>query len=134
MRVDVNFKANDHRGSLESFLFKHQIVETNLITTKIKDLEFQNRGKHFHKHTNEYLLIISGRMELHVIPLKGKDKNNETILLLTPGEMVLIKPFCYHWSIFYTDTTYMNFLDKKFSQKKPDVHCGTREYRRMSDE
>ena len=127
IKADLSFE--DERGSLLSYRFKHKIVETNFIVTNVAENKSKIRGNHYHKLTYEYLLIVNGSMELHYIHKSAYAKRkkyypilNEQTIVLNTGDMFLIKPNVYHWSIFTEKTTYFNFLSKKFNQNNPDSY------------
>ena len=56
LEPDIGDKAVDHRGAIFSYVPKDAIVEFVYVYSKPTGV----RGKHYHKHFDEYIMMVDG--------------------------------------------------------------------------
>ena len=60
-------------------------------------------------------------MKCLVIGIDGADNRVLKKFKLTKGDTVVIYPDEYHWTTNSKNSRWINFLTRKFDQKKPDL-------------
>lgn len=116
-RLKSYFYYKDKRGFIQGIFNSFKIEESNIIFSKSDKLV---RGEHCHKKMTEILHVLDGRVILNVSDYK---KKTEVIkrFKLKKGDTVVIYPGEYHWTTNSKNSRWINFLTKKFNQKKPDL-------------
>lgn len=85
-------------------------VITNKMITHVGRITFTSgsvRANHYHKKSNQYNYVLSGKIELTVKNLKD-DSSIETISL-EPNDLILVPPFWYHSLKSISDAELMIF-------------------------
>lgn len=104
----------DGRGSFTSILNRGEWKEVNLVESR----EGAVRGNHYHKHTTEYIYLLSGEAEVTLQPMS---QPAETVHML-PGEGIFIYPFTNHTFLFTKDSLHLALLSEVFANENPDLH------------
>lgn len=116
MRLLTNYMyKQDARGSVTGLFNEFPLEELNLIST----LAGSVRGNHYHQITREFFFILTGKLHLLVT-----DLNNQIIFNaeIAAGTLFMIDPNEIHTITAITDVSWINGLDKKFSELNPDFH------------
>lgn len=116
--IESYMNLMDARGEVTGIFREFPLVEINIIRT----LAGYTRGNHYHKITNEFFIVLSGRLHLKVTTLK-----NEVLFdgELSEGAKFIIEKNEIHTITAITDVVWMNGLDMKFSDSNPDFHIIT---------
>jgi len=113
-KTKPHLRLTDERGSFTSILNRGEWKEINWVESKQGAI----RGNHYHKHTIEYIYLLSGEAEVRLQPL---NQAAQTLRIL-PGEGIFIHPFTYHTFIFSQDSTHLALLSEVFTDENPDLH------------
>jgi len=116
-RLKNYFLFKDKRGYIQGIFNSFKIEESNIIFSKSDKL---TRGEHCHKKMIEILHVLDGKVILHVSDYKKKTEVLKKFKL-TKGDTVVIYPDEYHWTTNSKNSRWINFLTRKFDQKKPDL-------------
>lgn len=87
--------------------------EVNIVTTNA----MSSRGGHFHRQTTEVIFMLSGRAEVELFKIKGKN----TKLALAAGEGLEIYPETAHTFYYLEDSSHLQLLSIKFNVNDPDL-------------
>lgn len=103
----------DERGGITRLLDngKTNIKSTLLITSKAGTV----RSNHYHKKDAHWIYMISGKMEYHEKPVKGRSK--VTKVILGEGDMVYTPPMAIHATKFLEDSVLIALSIKSRNQK-----------------
>jgi len=101
--LEEEFKHVDSRRTLYQLLTR-DIKQVNLYEAKKGAI----LGNHFHKETDEYFYLISGKIYY-----------NES-RILEPGDLFVVFPEENHVLECCTDVKLMSFLTKAYSKENPD--------------
>jgi oxalate decarboxylase/phosphoglucose isomerase-like protein (cupin superfamily) len=80
----------DDRGDIVDVITDKTITHVGRITFTSGSI----RAKHFHKKSNQYNYVLSGKIELTVKNLK--DNSDIEIISLEPNDLILVPPYWYH--------------------------------------
>ena len=112
-----HFRYKDSRGTINGIFNNYKIEEVNVITSKANTL----RGRHYHTKTIEILHVVKGELQLFFSSIKNTKKILKKINV-KEGQTVTILPYQFHWSYNKKKAQWINFLTKRFNQKKPDIY------------
>jgi dTDP-4-dehydrorhamnose 3,5-epimerase-like enzyme len=104
----------DERGSIIGILNSINIKEINLT----KSNPCSTRGGHYHKHTTEFIYILSGTGELSWKEIKTSRNGN---VRYKAGDIFEVVPLDFHTMKAKTRTTFMKFLTRD-QTKEEDIH------------
>ena len=96
-RIEPAF--SDARGTITDILQDVPVTDVTIITTRADAV----RGNHYHKHTQQYLYMVEGRMRL-TTRLVGQDAGS---VILEKGDLVLQEPNEQHAMRAIEDTTFL---------------------------
>lgn len=108
------FFLKDNRGIIKGICNDYAWEEINYISTK-KD---KIRGNHFHENTIEGIYITDGSIKVDYFDLISKEQWEAKY---KKNEFFIIKPYINHTFFSIEDSTWINFLTNKMSEKK-DIH------------
>lgn len=116
--IESYMNRMDARGEVIGIFREFPLAEINMVRT----LAGHARGNHYHKSTNEFFIVLSGRLHLQVTTLK-----NEILFdgELSEGAMFIIEKNEIHTVTAISDVVWINGLDMKFSDSNPDFHIIT---------
>jgi len=105
---------SDERGKIESIVVGRKWMEVNRVESKAG----VERGKHYHKETDEFFYMIEGVAEFTVT-----DSNGETNkVLLNKDQGLIIERKEIHSVKIIEDTVWLQMLTKQYDNSKPDMH------------
>ena len=105
LQPTISDNAVDHRGAIFSFVPNEDIKEFCYITTR-RGVE---RGHHYHKEFNEYIMLVEGE-GIYLCP-EQDDK-----LVVGPGQVIYIPVNCPHTFIPLTDCKSVSLLTKPWDE------------------
>lgn len=113
--IESYMNRMDARGEVIGIFREFPLAEINMIRT----LAGHTRGNHYHKSTNEFFVVLSGRLHLNVMTLK-----NDLLFdgELSEGAKFIIEKNEIHTITAISDVVWINGLDVKFSGSNPDFH------------
>jgi len=88
LNPEIGEKAIDERGAILSYVPKDAIVEFVYVHSKPTAI----RGKHFHKHFDEYIIMVNGE-GIYYEPLED---GTERKIIIGPGQAIYIPKFTPH--------------------------------------
>lgn len=88
LEPDIGDKAVDDRGAIFSYVPKDAIVEFVYVYSKPTGV----RGKHFHKHFDEYIMMVDGE-GIYYEPLEGGDERK---IIVGSGQTIYIPKYTPH--------------------------------------
>jgi len=112
------FQHGDARGSITGLLNTGIWREVNLISSDAG----VTRGGHFHKHTEECFIILSGQIR---VVLSKRDDSGEWRReehLFSAGDVFIVPPWVMHTFIVLEKAQWINLLSVPVDQSKPDFH------------
>jgi mannose-6-phosphate isomerase-like protein (cupin superfamily) len=116
-RIPPYFSQSDARGAITGVLNFGAWAEVNLITSVADTV----RGRHYHKHTEECFLILSGRIKVTFRkPESEADLTEETVF--TAGDVFRVFPFVEHTFEILEDAQWINLLSRPIDKNDPDFH------------
>lgn len=117
--IDRYFISSDARGSIEGLINKGCWEELNYITSEKGSI----RGNHYHKHTKEVFVILSGRILVSVQKISdGKLVGEKKTYYVGKGKVFLIEPMVNHIFIIEETAEWLNLLSCRIDEKQPDIY------------
>ena len=98
----------DERGEILDIL-ESDVRHTGMVTFSRKGVV---RGNHYHKKSTQYSYVLSGRIKLITLPIKGGKKRE---FMLRPGSFAKIPPKIIH---VYKSLTKAAMLDMTTESRK----------------
>ena len=113
MTPDIGEKAVDERGGIFSYIPDDPIVEFVYIHTK----PMVTRGKHYHKHFDEYIMITDGDGIYYEALEDGSDRP----ILVSAGVTIHIPKYTPHTFFPLTEVKAVSFLTAKFNDVEEPI-------------
>ncbi len=88
LNPDIGEKAIDERGAILSYVPKDAIVEFVYVHSRPGAV----RGKHFHKHFDEYIIMVHGEGIYYELLVDGTERK----IIVGPGQAIYIPKFTPH--------------------------------------
>ena len=107
-------RFDDARGRMLGVINDDEWEEINYVETEASCV----RGGHYHQHTRELFLLISGTIKVRVRVLGRRDIQERT---LSAGSIFVVEPGEAHWLETLTPCTWINALSKRFDEAAPDI-------------
>lgn len=107
LEPDINEKGVDHRGAIFSYIPKDPIVEFVYIHSKPAGV----RGKHFHKHFDEYIMMMQGD-GIYYEPLSD---GSERKIIIGAGQTIYIPKHTPHTFYPLTECKVVSMLTAKWN-------------------
>ena len=107
LEPDINEKGVDHRGAIFSYIPKDPIVEFVYIHSKPAGV----RGKHFHKHFDEYIMMMQGD-GIYYEPLSD---GSERKIIIGAGQTIYIPKHTPHTFYPLTECKAVSMLTEKWN-------------------
>ncbi len=110
------FSHKDDRGEISGIIQKGEWMEVNIIRSKKNTV----RGGHYHKHTHELFIILSGEIEVML-----QDKFESCRVLsgtVKKGDVFIINPYVWHTFNIKKNSTWINMLDKPINAVDKDMY------------
>ncbi len=106
---------SDQRGQIQGVSNAKSWREVNLINSG----SGQTRGGHYHKRTNELLVLCSGKI---LVQLESLSDKRVFQFIAGKGDTIVIKPWFKHTIKCLEDVTWINLLDKPMGKVKKDIY------------
>jgi len=107
LEPDIGEKAVDHRGAIFSYVPKDPIVEVVYIKSNPTGV----RGKHYHKHFDEYIMMVQGE-GIYYEPLED---GNERKIIIGAGQTIYIPKYTPHTFWPLTECKSVSMLTAKWN-------------------
>jgi len=107
LNPDIGEKGIDERGAIFSYIPKDAIVEFVYIHSKPTGI----RGKHFHKHFDEYIIMVNGE-GIYYEPLNN---GTERKILVGAGQTIYIPKLTPHTFYALTECKSVSLLTAKWN-------------------
>lgn len=110
---------SDSRGFMKGLINQGSWKELNLFFTKASQI----RGNHYHKKTDEFFIILRGKIEIEFckVNLNGESKNPPKKVIVQSGDVFIIWKKTRHIFHILEDTEWINGLSKIMDKKNPDI-------------
>lgn len=113
------FEHSDDRGSLRGLTNSGEWREVNMIFSD----QGSERGNHYHKHTHEMFIIITGRVKVVFQEVVDDMLVGEAVERhVTGGDVFVIPPGTNHVFFCEEDSQWINLLSVPMDQEDPDLH------------
>lgn len=113
MKVEKIFEHIDDRGT---FCELHRGGNWQEINSSTVNNGYA-RGGHYHKKTEELILVVSGKCEFKTIDMRNK---NENVFVCEANEGVIVYPFEKHFVNALEDSKLISLLSMPYDKNNPD--------------
>ena len=117
--IDRYFSAPDQRGVIEGLINFGTWEELNYIRSDKGII----RGNHYHKHTLEAFIILSGKLKISLQKvINGQLDGEIEDYIVEKRQVFLINPLTLHVFNILEDSEWINVLSKRMDQNNPDIY------------